>query len=127
MSNIIENSKDVIMEGLESLKNIKKDKAEYRAHVARIKELPEDFRYVFAKITEYMWSNSGGGDGYDMITLQAGLLELFETGAAEGKKVLEITGEDVATFADDLLRGAHTYAEKCRAKLNRKILKHIEK
>jgi DNA-binding ferritin-like protein (Dps family) len=36
------------------------------------------------------------------------LLDLFETGAADGKRVLDITGEDVAAFCDELLRHAKT-------------------
>ncbi|MEG0180221.1 MAG: DUF1048 domain-containing protein [Oscillospiraceae bacterium] len=116
---------DIMMEGLDSLKNIKKDKAEYRAHLARIDALPDDYKFVYSKITAYMWSLSGGGNGYDMLAVQADLLELFESGAAEGKGVLEITGEDVAAFADELLKNVKTYTENWHDKLNREIQKEL--
>ena len=35
--------------------------------------------------------------------MQYELIELFEAGAADGRQVLEITGEDVASFADELV------------------------
>lgn len=119
------NFTDIIAEGLESLKNIKKDKAEYRAYLARIEALPDDYKFVYSKITNYMWGLSGGGDGYDMIKLQADLLELFESGAANGKNVLQITGEDVAAFADELLKSVKTYTENWRDKLNREVKKQV--
>ncbi|MEG0650582.1 MAG: DUF1048 domain-containing protein [Oscillospiraceae bacterium] len=112
---------DIMVEGLESLKNIKKDKAEYKAHLARIEALPSDYKFVYSKITAYMWNLSGGGNGYDMIAVQADLLELFEQGAAEKKSVLEITGEDVAAFADELLKNVKTYTENWHDKLNREV------
>ncbi|MEG0614821.1 MAG: DUF1048 domain-containing protein [Oscillospiraceae bacterium] len=117
----------IIAEGLESLKTIKADKAEYRAHLARIEALPQDYKLVYSKITAYMWSLSGGGDGYDMLKLQADLVELFESGASSSKGVLEITGDDVAAFADELLKSVKTYAENCREKLNREIHEKIGK
>jgi DNA-binding ferritin-like protein (Dps family) len=52
---------------------------------------------------------------------------LFETGAADGKQVLEITGEDVASFCDELLQNAKTYTENWHEKLNRDIMKKIGK
>jgi DNA-binding ferritin-like protein (Dps family) len=74
-----------------------------------------------------MWSLSGGGDGYDMLGLQSNLLELFEESAADGKGVLEITGEDVAAFCDELLRNAKTWTENHRDTLNRDILRKLGK
>lgn len=127
MDNIINKSVDVLKQGIDSLKNIKKDKREYKENLKRIKTLPDDYRFVYEKISKYMWSLYGGGTGYDMINLQADLLELFETGAAQGKPVIEITGEDVAAFCDELLKNATTYTENWRQKLNKEISKEIEK
>jgi DNA-binding ferritin-like protein (Dps family) len=61
----------------------------------------------------------------DMLPIFTDLLDLFETGAAEGKRVLEITGEDVAEFCDELLRNAKTYTQNWRDDLNRDIMKKI--
>lgn len=126
MSKIIDKSLDTLKQGIDSLKNIKNDKEEYKKYVERIKALPEDYRFVYEKIGKYMWSLSGGGDGYDMIALQSDLLELFEMSAAEGKKVVDVTGEDVAAFCDDLLRNAKTYTENMRDKLNKEINKKLK-
>ena len=125
MSDIIKSSFEIIEKGFESLKTLKKDKREYKEFLERVKALPADYGFVYKKISEYLWSYAGGGDGYDMLAIQAGLLELFETGAANGKQVLEVTGEDVAAFADELLRSARTYTEDRRAKLNRDIMKKL--
>lgn len=127
MPEIIKSGLEIIKKGLESLKNIKKDKREYKEYLERIKALPADYRFAFKKMTRYMWSFSGGGDGYDMMKIQSDLLELFESAAVEKKNVIEITGEDVAAFCDELLQSAKTYTENRRDKLNRDILKELEK
>ena len=62
-----------------------------------------------------------------MLQVHYGLIELFESGAAEGKTVLEITGEDVAAFCDDLLRSVSTYTENWREKLNRDVMNKLGK
>ncbi len=100
------------------------EKKKYRQMVARVEALPEDYQYVYKKIQQYMWSLVAG-DGYDMLELQYELLELFEAGAAEGKRVLEITGGDVAAFCDELLRNAKNYIDQRRESLNRDIRKKL--
>lgn len=121
MEHIVKASMDTMAKGLASLKNIKQEKRAYKEFLARIQQLPADYKFVYEKMTHYMWEYSGGGDGYDMIALHQGLLELFEEGAAQGKKVMDVTGADVAVFCDDLLRSAITYTEKRRDKLNREV------
>jgi DNA-binding ferritin-like protein (Dps family) len=109
--------------------NIKKmiqSKREYKQQMARVKALPEDYQYVFKKIQGHMWMFAAGA-GYDMMKIHYDLIELFEDGAAEGKNVLEITGEDVAAFCDELLRSANTYTENWREALNRDIQKKLGK
>ena len=101
-------------------------KREYKRQMARVNALPEDYRYVFKKIQTHMWMFAAGS-GYDMLKIHYDLIELFESGAAEGKHVLEITGEDVASFCEELLRSAKTYTENWREQLNRDIQKHVGK
>ena len=125
MSKVINKSIDTIKQGLISLKNIKKDKREYKEFLKRIKALPDDYRFVFDKIQKYMWSLAGG-DGYDIISLQQNLLELFEASASDGKKVIDVTGKDVAEFCDELLLNARTYTGNMREKLNKDILKFVK-
>lgn len=103
--------------------NIRKmieSKREYKETMARVKKLPEDYEYVFKKIQSHMW-NFGSGAGYDMMAIHNDLVDLFEESAANGKDVLEVTGDDVAAFCEELLRNASTYAQDWRTKLNREI------
>ncbi|QAT49612.1 DUF1048 domain-containing protein [Caproiciproducens sp. NJN-50] len=105
-----------------NIKKIIESKREYKQQMARVEALPKDYQFVFKKIQKYMW-NFAGGDGYDMMKIHYDLIELFKAGAAEGKHVLEITGEDVAAFCDELLRNARTYTEDWHEALNHDILK----
>lgn len=109
-----------------NIKKIIESKRMYKRHMARVEALPKDYQYVFKKIQRHMWMFAAGS-GYDMMKLHYDLIELFETGAADGKHVLEVTGEDVALFCDELLRNARTYTENWRETLNRDILKKLGK
>jgi DNA-binding ferritin-like protein (Dps family) len=105
---------------------ILESKREYKRKMARVNALPEDYQYVFKKIQSHMWMFAAGS-GYDMLKIHYDLIELFEQGAAEGKRVLEITGEDVASFCEELMRSTKTYTENWREQLNRDIQNHVGK
>lgn len=109
-----------------NFKRIAREKREFRQQQERVKALPHDYAYVYHKIQHYMWSHSGGS-GMDMMPILADLLDLFETGAAEGKPVLEVTGEDVAAFCDELLRNAKTWTGNRSKALNRDIMNKLGK
>lgn len=106
------------------IKQMIKDKREFKRQMERIDALPEDYGYVYKKIQKYMWGLCGG-DGYDMLEIQYELIDLFEEGAANGKAVLEVTGRDVAAFADELLENAGTYISNRRIELNKDIAKRV--
>ena len=108
------------------IKRVAREKREFRQMQARANALPQDYRYVYHKIQHYIWSHSGG-DGMDTMPILADLLDLFETGAAEGKRVLDLTGEDVAAFCDELLRNAKTWTEDRKKTLNRDIMNKLGK
>lgn len=109
-----------------NIKKIIESKREYKQQMARVETLPEDYQYVFKKIQSHMWMFAAGS-GYDMMKIHYDLIELFEAGASEGKQVLEITGEDVAEFCDELLRSASTYTDNWRETLNQDIQKKLGK
>ena len=109
-----------------NIRHMAREKRKYRQMQARVKALPEEYRYVYKKIQNYMWHYSGGS-GMDMLPIFTDLLDLFESGVAEGKRVLEITGEDVAAFCDELLRNAKTYTQDWRENLNRDIMRKLGK
>jgi DNA-binding ferritin-like protein (Dps family) len=109
---------------LDFLNKIIGDKKDWKRMEARSKALPRDYQIVYGEIMQYMFMRSGG-DGMDIIAILKDLLGLFETSAADGKRVLEVTGEDVATFCDELLRSAKTFTENWHEALNRKVMKKL--
>ncbi len=103
-----------------NIPRIAEEKHKYKRHIARLKALPEDYRYVFKKIQRHMWMFAAGA-GYDMTQIHYDLIALFQEGAAQGKHVLEVTGNNVADFCEELLKNTKTYTENWREKLNRDI------
>ena len=94
-------------------------KKEWRAMEARAKALPDEYRNAYKAIQKYMWTAGGGPtDWKDSSRIFYGILELFEEGVAEDKKVIELTGKDVAAFCDELVKDEQTWKNKYRKKLN---------
>ncbi|WP_433697549.1 DUF1048 domain-containing protein [Nocardiopsis sp. CA-288880] len=91
------------------VQDIIEGKRQWRAHVARVKALPPDYRIVYKEIQRYFFKvgpvDLADGD------LLPGIVEFFEEGAAAGKGVLELIGDDVAAFCDDLVKDSRTYAD----------------
>jgi DNA-binding ferritin-like protein (Dps family) len=110
---------------LDFLNKIIGDKKEWKRMEARSKALPRDYQIVYGEIMKYMFMRSGG-DGMDIVAILKDLLGLFETSAADGKHALEVTGEDVATFCDELLRSAKTFTENWHEALNRDVIKKLK-
>ncbi|WP_242941700.1 DUF1048 domain-containing protein [Parasporobacterium paucivorans] len=102
------------------------DKKEYREQMERAEALPEEYRAVFNKIHRHIWSFAGG-DGSGMLETQKELLELFEESAANGRNVLEVTGEDVVGFSDEFIRNTEKWTDKYRKNLNRDIMNKFRK
>ncbi|ARI75597.1 DUF1048 domain-containing protein [Halobacillus mangrovi] len=94
------------------------DKREWRAMEARAKVLPTEYHNAYKAIQKYMWTTGGPSDWKSTSRIFNGILDLFEQGAAEDKKVTDLTGEDVATFCDDLLQDEKSWKDKYRTKLN---------
>lgn len=79
-------------------------KKQWRAHMARVKALPPDYQIVYKEIQRYLFKVGGG-------TLLSGIVDFFEEGTAAGKGVLELIGNDVAAFCDDLVKDSRTCAD----------------
>ncbi|WP_273852102.1 DUF1048 domain-containing protein [Guptibacillus spartinae] len=94
------------------------DKREWRLMEARAKALPSEYHNAYKAIQKYMWTTAGLSDWKATSRIFNGILDLFEQGAAEGKKVTDLTGKDVATFCDDLLTDEKTWKDSYRTKLN---------
>lgn len=93
------------------------EKKAYRANEKRAKSLPTEYAEAYKQIRNYLWSTSG------ILTIQPliSLVDLFEEAAANGRHVVDVTGPDVAAFADDLVRGESSWKEQQRQKLNDKF------
>ncbi|WP_366248227.1 DUF1048 domain-containing protein [Terribacillus aidingensis] len=97
------------------------DKREWKAMEKRASALPSEYRNAYNAIKKYMWTSSGLSEWKDISRIFGGILDLFEEGAMEGKKVTDLTGEDVADFCDELVKDATTWQDKYRTSLNETI------
>ncbi|MEV0268394.1 DUF1048 domain-containing protein [Hamadaea sp. NPDC050747] len=91
------------------IQDIIEGKRQWRAHVARVKALPPDYRIVYEEMQKYLFK-VGPVDLADG-RLLPGIVDFFEEGVAAGKGVVELIGTDVAAFCDDLIKDSRTYAE----------------
>ncbi|MEV7010840.1 DUF1048 domain-containing protein [Streptosporangium sp. NPDC051022] len=91
------------------IQDIIEGKRQWRAHMARVKALPPDYQIVYKEIQRYIFK-VGPVDLLDG-PLLSGILDFFEEGVAAGRGVLELIGNDVAAFCDDLIKDSRTYAD----------------
>ncbi|MEV5983556.1 DUF1048 domain-containing protein [Streptomyces sp. NPDC052051] len=89
-----------------SIHDIIEGKEQWRAHMARVKALPPDYRIVYKELQRYLFKVGP----VDLPDLLPGIVDFFEQGAAAGKGVLELIGDDVAAFCDGLVKDSPTYA-----------------
>jgi len=100
-------------------------KKEWKALEARAESLPDDYRTVYNEIKSYIWK---GGTGLkDPSTLFKPLIENLEEGAKSGKHVMDVTGQDVASFVQKFVASGKTFEEERREKLNDAIAKKLGK
>jgi len=113
------------MKIVEKLVGVKNDKKAFREYRRREKALPKEYGVAFGEIEKYIWT-FGGMDG--SLDLLYDLMALFESAAADGKKVLDITGDDAAGFCDRLIEEwkSRTWHEEMRKKFNEKFHKKLE-
>ena len=91
------------------IQDIIEGKKQWRAHMARVKALPPDYQIVYKEIQRYLFK-VGPIDLPDGRLLSE-IVDFFEEGAATGKGVLELIGNDVAAFCDDLIKDSRTHAD----------------
>ena len=91
------------------IQDIVEGKKRWRAHVARVRALPQDYQIVYKEIQRYFFKVGPVdlADGH----LLSGIVDFFEEGVAAGKGVLELIGNDVAAFCDGLVKDSPTYAD----------------
>ncbi|QCR31937.1 DUF1048 domain-containing protein [Lysinibacillus sp. SGAir0095] len=107
-----------------NIKKIIEEKKEWRAHVSRVKALPQDYQIVYFEMQKYLFK-------VGPVDLNNGLLSeiisFFEEGVAAGKGVIEITGSNVAAFCDSLIEDSKTYADLYLESLKQKADKAMKK
>ena len=108
------------------IQDIIEGKKEWRAHMARVKSLPQDYQFVYKEIQKYLFK-VGPVELTEGTELLSGIVDLFEEGAAVGKGVLEVTGSDVAAFSDDLIKDSKTYTDIYQDSINHEVSKAIKK
>ncbi|GFZ33621.1 hypothetical protein CSC2_41470 [Clostridium zeae] len=108
------------------IQDIIEGKKEWKAHVARVKALPKDYQIVYKEIQKYLFK-VGPVELTDGIGLLSGIIDLFQEGASLGKGVLEVTGNDVANFCDELIKDSKTYADIYQESVDQKVSKAMKK
>jgi len=96
------------------IQDIIEGKKQWRAHMARVKALPPDYQIVYKQIQKYLFKVGGG-------TLLSGIVDFFQEGVADGKGVLELIGNDVAAFCDDLVNDSSVTTRERSGCSNRDI------
>lgn len=93
------------------------EKKRYRQTEKRAKALPAEYADAYKDIKNYLWKTSG------ILTIEPllSLVEMLEEAAANNRRVVDVTGPDVSTLADDLVRGESSYKDQQRKKLNEKL------
>lgn len=93
----------------------------------RVKALPKDHQVMFYEISKYLWQFASSEA--DVPNMQMDILDMFATGAQEGKDVFDIVGNDVICFCDGILGviPEHTWIGKMKADMNKSILKKLGK
>ncbi len=109
-----------------SIQDIIEGKKEWRAHMARVKALPQDYQTVYKEIQKYLFK-VGPIELTEGMGLLSGIVDLFEEGAFLEKGVLEVTGSDVAAFCDDLIKDSKTYADIYQESVDQEVYKAIKK
>ena len=116
---------DIIVRIQDAIDGKRKWQAKWRAHMARVKALPQDYQIVYKEIQNYLFKVGPVEltDGTDFLStdLLSGIIDLFEEGAALGKGVLEVTGSDVAAFCDDLIKDSKTFADILQESVDQEV------
>lgn len=108
------------------IQDIIEGKKEWRAHVARVNALPQEYQIVYKEIQKYLFK-VGPVELTEGTGLLSGIVDLFEEGAALGKGVLQVTGSDVAAFCDDLIKDSKTYADVYQESVDQEVEKAMKK
>ncbi|HNE04439.1 MAG TPA: DUF1048 domain-containing protein [Anaerolineales bacterium] len=108
-----------------SIKDIIEGKRQWRAHMSRVNALPQDYRIVYKEIQKYLFK-VGIVELTEGTNILSGIVDLFTEGAAMQKGVLEVTGNDVAAFCDNLLKNSKTYSDVYQEAVDQEVKKAMK-
>jgi len=94
------------------------EKKAWREMENRAKALPKEYTNAYKAMQKYLWNTGGVIDWQETKFIFNHIIDLLEEAAAGGKRVKEVTGNDVAAFCDELVSDAKSWVNKQRQKLN---------
>lgn len=106
------------------------EKREYKQLMKRVDALPEDYSFAFKKIQKYMYTVGAPGGNmaiFTDMTMFTDLVDLFEVSAIDGRKVIDVIGNDVDKFCDEFMSAYITNSNTLRDKLNKEIKEKFDK
>jgi DNA-binding ferritin-like protein (Dps family) len=70
---------------------------------------------------KYIWTTGVASNWTDSKFVFESLLDMLEDAAADGRKITDVTGSDVAAFLDELKLKNSDWKDKYREKLNKEV------
>lgn len=98
-------------------------KKQYRQAKKRLESLPEPYRTAASGLNRYLLYQSGVTDGDTIVEMFVGLVDLWESAAAEGRSITDVIGDDPVDFAETFAQayGGKQWIDKERARLLKAI------
>jgi DNA-binding ferritin-like protein (Dps family) len=88
---------------IETVTGSLEEKKQYRQHLARIKQLPDNYRTAVEALERYYMYFGGIANGRVLVTMLEDLADLFEQAAADGTPIRAIVGDDPVEFAETFI------------------------
>lgn len=102
------------------------EKAEYKEQMAELKKMPREYQVVYKEVQNFLWEFTAGS-GMDMLEPMYELLAFFQEGVNNHIPVLELVGDDVGEFAENMLHEiqAKTRIDELKRKMNERVAREI--
>ncbi|PZF79970.1 DUF1048 domain-containing protein [Jiangella anatolica] len=101
---------------------------EWKAFETRAATLPDDYRVAWEQIKGHLLPRADF-TGRNLMPILDAAMGLLEQAAADGQRVGEVLGDDIAGFAAALAggEGARTYRDRWREQLNRNVARRLSR
>lgn len=116
----------IIDKFLDTVIGMRDEKKEYKEYRKKVKALPDDYRIVLEQIEKYSWNFASDSS---MLQVQYEIYNMFIDAIAENKKVLDVTGDDIVAFTEDVMSalGVNRWDDKIKNKINNNVAKKVHK